>query len=277
MQAHGYPTPGHFRTRICWSVLRIGSAPVGCWSENGYAALHGETTPEPVLRRSECDDAFRHPVRNILVELHWSVTPPWFSFPLATEQLFARKVPVALGEFTVQAPAVEDAILLLCLNGLKDGWSRLETLVLIAELIRRTPQLKWAELQGRAESVRGQRMLNLGLLLARNMLKVTLPPDVEQRLDGDGKSLVLAGQLRDRLFRSPAEVPGTIERTLMLLRSREHLGDRLRCCLLRLTTPTRKDAAAIRLPGPLWAGYYLVRPIRLLGLVVGAAISRGQG
>ena len=98
----------------------------------GYRRLHPETggTPQAVLRRSECDESFVHTQRDVPVELHWSVVPPYFSVPLGTDSLFNGRVPVALGGYQVLAPQVPDLLLLLALNGTKDGWFRLEPILL---------------------------------------------------------------------------------------------------------------------------------------------------
>jgi hypothetical protein len=234
---------------------------------NGYAPMHdgAKPTPTAVSRRSECDESFVHADKRILVELHWAVTPPYFSFPLSTEALFERRVRVEVPELSALAPCPEDLLLLLAVNGTKDTWARLETIVALAALVRRHPQLAWATALDRAAELNARRMVHVGLLLARQLLGAVVPDEVMRGIDNDHPAAALAEDAILRLDQQDSGGPlGFVPRSLFILRSRERLNDRLRFCALRALTPTRLDAAALPLPDPLWPVYYLVRPWRLL-------------
>jgi Uncharacterised nucleotidyltransferase len=235
--------------------------------ESGYAPMHdgAKRTPTAVSRRSECDESFVHAGKGILVELHWAATPPYFSFPLSTEALFERRVRVEVPELSALAPCPEDLLLLLAVNGTKDTWARLETIVALAALVRRHPQLAWTAALDRAAELNARRMVHVGLLLARHLLGAIVPDAVMRGVDRDPAAAALAEHAILRLDREDGGGPiGFLPRSLFILRSRERLNDRLRFCALRALTPTRLDAAALPLPDPLWPVYYLVRPWRLL-------------
>ena len=244
--------------------------------ESGYAPMHDglKPTPTAVSRRSECDESFVHAGKRILVELHWAATPPYFSFPLSTEALFERRVRVEAPELSALAPCPEDLLLLLAVNGTKDAWARLETIVALAALVRRHPQLAWPAVLDRAAELNARRMVHVGLLLARQLLGAMLPDEVMRLADSDDVAAALAEEAILRLYREDDGGPmGFGPRSLFILRSRERLNDRVRFCTLRALTPTRLDAAALPLPDPLWPVYYLVRPWRLLRQQVGPALS----
>ena len=242
----------------------------------GYRRLHPDTarTPQPVLSRSECDESFIHTQREVPIELHWSVVPPYFSVPLTTDSLFEGRVRVAIGERQVWAPGVPDLLLLLALNSAKDGWCRLEPIFCLAELVRREPGLPWPALRARAEALRLARVWQVALLLAHRLLGAPLPGDVLQPAASDPAAARLADQIIARLHRGETLPPGVLQRWRLILRSRERLRDRVRFCLLRALTPTRKDAAAVPLPEALWPAYYLLRPVRLLASM---ALRRAGG
>ena len=80
---------------------------------------------------------------------HWSSfiglsRPPTSRIPLDRVAVPASGTS-ATGRDRAHAPCLEDLLILLALNGTKDGWPRLETVVLIAEIIRPKPQLRWPE------------------------------------------------------------------------------------------------------------------------------------
>jgi hypothetical protein len=235
--------------------------------ESGYAPMDDGLKPPPtaVSRRSECDESFVHADTRILVELHWAATPPYFSFPLSTEALFERRVRVEAPQLSALAPCPEDLLLLLAVNGTKDTWARLETIVALAALVRRHPQLAWAGVLDRAAELNARRMVHVGLLLARQLLGAIVPDEVMRGVESDHAAAALTEDAILRLYREDDGGPmGFVPRSLFILRSRERLSDRLRFCALRALTPTRLDAAALPLPDPLWPVYYLVRPWRLL-------------
>jgi hypothetical protein len=154
------------------------------------------------------------------------------------------------------------------LNGTKEGWSRLEPILCLAELLRRAKGLDWPALQARAASLRLERVWHVGVLLAHRLLGAPVPAEPLQKAQGDPQTAQLVDQVIGRLHRGEVRLPGLLERSQLILRSREWLGDRVRFCLLRALTPTRRDAAVVRLPDVLWPAYYLLRPVRLFASMV---------
>jgi hypothetical protein len=231
----------------------------------GYRASPSLTAAqEEALMRSECDQALVHETSGALVELHWAVTPPHFSFPLETEALLARAVTVELAGVPVAAPGPEDLLLLLAMNGAKDLWTRLEPAALIAALLARG--LDCAPVLARARTLRAERMLALGLTLAAELFGVVPPELLRERPDPGLAALVR--EARARLLSDEGPGPGLLEIARFRLRTREHWADRLRYCALWAITPTPADAPPV--PRPLWPVAYAWRPLRLLARTVAA-------
>ena len=112
-------------------------------AESGYQPkLKMTASKERAILRSECDEVFTGAGGRIL-EVHWAITPPFFSFHLETEDLFSRSTRIELLGKSVLAPSPEDLLLILSVNGAKDMWNRLEFICRVAELLSRNPEILW--------------------------------------------------------------------------------------------------------------------------------------
>jgi hypothetical protein len=217
---------------------------------------------EAMLSRSECDRVYLREGRNLMCELHWAVTPPYFSVPLSTDEIFADAAHVEMCGRAVAVPSDETLLLVLCVNGAKDLWMSLEHVCAVAELLRSRGNLKWGRVEGLAETSGARRMLLLGLHLARVLLDAPLPENLSAQIDADARVKMLAEEAVKRMARRDAGEPGAWEKTSFRVRARERRRDRARYCALRLFTPTYKDCA-FNLPRPLAFVYYGVRLARL--------------
>jgi hypothetical protein len=236
-------------------------------AEHGYEPqLQMTAAKERAILQSECDEAFARDNGDVLLELHWAITPPFFSFPLSTEDLFHRSITIELLGKKVPAPSVEDLLLILCVNGTKDKWGRLEFICRVAELLRRYPSLDWEKTFASAHDLGAERMLLLGLFLAQHVLDAALPEAVSERVRKETILKRLASDVCELLFVRPTDVVGQFELTMFRLRSRERLRDRLTYCFKRALAPTYKDIETWTLPRSLEFLYPLVRPIRLIRL-----------
>jgi hypothetical protein len=163
--------------------------------------------------------------------------------------------------------------LLLCVNGAKDLWAALEPLAALAGLVGRHAGLDLAEAARFARRTGSLRMLLVGLELARAVFGVTLPAEVLAEAREDRRVAPLVAEARARLAAHEPREPGVFEETRFRVRARERLRDRLRYCALKLLTPTHRDCAP-ELPAPLSFVYYGVRPLRLLGGLLGGRRGR---
>ena len=67
-------------------------------------------------------------------------------------------------------------------------------------MIRSHPGLDWKKVYRRAESLHAQRMLNVGLALAADLLGAALPEEVSARVKGDRVAVELAAAIERRLL-----------------------------------------------------------------------------
>jgi hypothetical protein len=232
--------------------------------ENGYEPrLKMTAGKQRAILRSECDEVFTGTNGRVL-EIHWAITPPFFSFQLQTKDLFARATTIELLGKKVLAPAPEDLLLILSVNGAKDMWNRLEFISRVAELLHRYPQIHWQNTFARAQELGADRMILLGLFLAHHLLGASLPEEVLERIERTRILWSMGNQVCERLFCRPEDVPSLLELTRFRLRSRERLRDRINYCLKRALTPTHQDLENLTLPTSLEFLYPLFRPFRLI-------------
>lgn len=208
----------------------------------------------------------RNDSRIELLELHWQVAPPYFSFP-ELESFWQRLVPVSLVGRTVLGPSVEDLLLILCIHGSKDEWRRLSWLCDVAELIRLYHDLNWDYITAWAARLRGERMLYLGLAMASDLLETDLPEEIRLKIKADPMVKLLARQMYERLFAENISPLSGIGKHVYYLKLREKWRDKMTYFLFQArlkVAPNVKDQALVQLPSMLSFFYYPLRPIRLI-------------
>jgi len=109
-----------------------------------------------------------------------------------------------------------------------------------------------------------ERMVLVGLSLAKDLLDAPLTPDLEFAVQRDPVARTMVPRLRHDLA-TPIELldlQGQLRPTLLHLQLRERWSDRIRYCAARLS-PTVGDWVALPLPQSLSFLYYVLRPVRL--------------
>lgn len=206
----------------------------------------------------------------VKLELHWEVASLAL-FPLETEQIWGRLERLPLGGSAVLNLHPEDLLLILCVHGAKHSFKRLEWVCDIAEVVAACPSIRWKETVERATELHARKMLFLGLLLARDLLGMTLPEAVSGEVGAHSDAILLAEQLREGIFDESdigAELfVGKGHRTSLV----DSLRDRMRLRLYNfvnygrvLMKPNEVDREFVRLPAFLSFLYHLLRPIRLV-------------
>jgi putative nucleotidyltransferase-like protein len=202
--------------------------------------------------------------RAAIVELHTELTLRHFPIVPNLDDFYSRSIDVNLGGHAVRTFSPEDALIAICVHGSKDFWGRLSWVADVAELIGSNPSLDWREISRRAKSLRVQRMLQVGLILAARILGTTLPGEIAGEVRGKCTAEAIAVESeRDLLLPDP---PSLGARERFDLRRRLVPGFFAGWCYaLRLTmAPAEEDWMMVRLPRPLAPFYILLRPFRLL-------------
>jgi hypothetical protein len=221
---------------------------------------------EAAFLRYNCEHAFVHEDDGSMVDLHWAITERFFSFPLDPECLWERLNRVSLGGSDFPTFSPEDLLLILCVHGSKDAWERLKYVCDVAELVRTHQDMDWRRVVERAGRLGSERMLFLGLLLARDLLETPLPEEVSRKAHADPAVEALVRRIGERLFQridnSPRRFAEMPFRPIHM-KMRERLRDKVRYLVRLATTHTVGDWMALPLPKPFFFLYYALRPIRL--------------
>ena len=232
---------------------------------NRYRHLFQFTSAQEAVEiQSNCEYTLVHKDGEIVVDLHWLITPSYFSFPIDTECLWERLEPISLTGATVMTLSPEDMLMILCVHGCKHLWERLAWICDVSELIRANPLLDWEWVIEQAATLGRKRMLLLGLSLANDLLGTWIPDKVLQMVQTDSKVLALARQAHEQLFQDSLPHVSLSERSLFHLRAMERWRDRVQYCIFYAGKPTGGDCAFVTLPIGLLFLYYLIRPIRLV-------------
>lgn len=198
------------------------------------------------------------------IDLHWRLNPPEMTVSFNEDELWGRlqSAPIAGRPVPQLGPA--DLMLLLCFNGAKDCWKRLDRVCDVAEVLRSHPDVDWGEAIDRARDIGVERMLLVGVALARELLDAPLSGEWVKALHRDTVAHAMVPKLRKDLA-SPMgllELQSQLKPALFHLQLRERWSDRVKYCAARLS-PTVGDWVALPLPRSLSFLYYFFRPIRL--------------
>lgn len=217
---------------------------------------------EAFLLRRQHNLAFTREAGRLIVELHWEVAPaPFASVPL-DEMVWERAAAVRLFGGEVKCLSPEDLLVALCVHGTKHLWERLAWVCDVAALVNSQPGLDWALVFRRARDPGVERMLHLGLRLARGLLGAEPPAWVLGATDGPVVR-GLASEAAASMFSGAHYVPAGLARNVRFnMRVRGRLGEKL-SYLRYIFTPTDGDLTAISIPAGMSFLYYVLRPLRL--------------
>ena len=226
-------------------------------------------TPEFRVTRSQMPWVFRTDCENayigkdgVRVELHWRITSSRFPAAIGVEGLWLRHQFVQLGDTRVRHLSPEDMLLVLCAHASTHLWAKLEMVCAVAEAVRRS--IDWDEVARRAEEALSRRIVFLGLLLAREILRSELPEKILAGIENDSAVSELAVEVREKLFTRRFGSTGPLERCSFLRRIADRRWDRMLVLPRGLLILSHEDLNIVRLPRFLSPLYYLLRAFRLV-------------
>ena len=169
--------------------------------DNGYRPQFRLTqVQESALPKYRCEHAFTSGDGKIVIDLHWRFDPPYLSFS-AEPQLSENDLEtVVLGGKEVLTFPSEDLLLILCLHGAKHSWERIGWICDVASLIEVKKTMDWERVLRLATTQGCERMLFLGIWLAKDLMGADLPKEILQRASMDSKVVSLATQVAKNLF-----------------------------------------------------------------------------
>jgi hypothetical protein len=207
------------------------------------------------------------------VEPHWAFGPRMLAADLDMRGFWSRSVPLDVEGRRVRSLSPEDTLLVACLHGTKEKWWRLLWLADVAAFIQRHPGLDWDALLERATDAGIQRMVLVGLALARDVFETSLPDAVVRAVGTDRACAGLVGTSERYLFDRSANVGSLLRVSRYHLQARERLVHRARYVWRTVITPQFTHYSMVRIPTPIFFGYvplklvhdYIALPLWRLG------------
>jgi hypothetical protein len=143
----------------------------------GYARTEPGFRLTPRLRAAlvECTHHFqyRHPARRIQVELHWGQV---FWPPAQVALLWDRRIRLPWLGAPIQELDEDALLVFLCSHGARHAWSRSQWLGDIAAILAAPRRTAWDGLFRLAGALGQELALAQGVLLVRELYRLTLPP-----------------------------------------------------------------------------------------------------
>lgn len=230
----------------------------------GYRPFYHVSSAEEELRLlSACEYHLVTPSNHVMVEIHWGVWEESVFPPKAVTDVFRRSRLSSFLGVNVLTLSPEDALVVTCIHLAKHRWRELRLICDVAELIRAHPLLDWAKLGHIAEETHNKRILNLGILLARDILGAMPPEEVTAAFATDAHLVHLAHKAETTLFADNEAQVGR-EPLYEIIRIRDRFRDKIHSALWFALTPAIVDYQWLRLPRRLVKLYFFLRPIRLI-------------
>ncbi len=199
--------------------------------------------------------------RNLL-EIKWQVLPRFYSIGFDVNEFFERAAVVTIEGQRLRTLCEQDLMLVLCAHAAKHAWKQISWLCDIVQLAR-SQGLDWAALQARAERLGIMRIVTVTFLLAHKLLGAALPVQFGRVIEGDAEAEVLAERVVRLIVAEEEFDPESMAYFRLMMELRERRRDRASFWWRLLITPGAGEWATVRLPGPLFPLYRVVRVYRL--------------
>lgn len=261
--AQGYesPVPQSSERQMFRQVLQI------ClWHQDSEAALLNQHFQPSLMH---CDQERR-------IDLHWGIPPKRFWKTHRFERLWQNLSTIELMGQSVQTFSPEATLVVQCMNVAKTPRDRsLKQICDVAQIIQTAPDLNWETALDLSSWLRCHRLFLLGLSITHQVLGITLPKVVLEKINrllANHPSMEL---LQEQIFSPQAVALPWLQG--VWLNYRYHLGildqpwdflcvtsQYLQILFDRVLLPNEKDHEIVSLPIYLSFLYYFLHPIRLL-------------
>ncbi len=201
---------------------------------------------------------FDGPAGHNLLEIQWAILPRFYAVDISMEALFSRAGTSDLNGRRVRALAPEDLLLSLCVHAAKHAWIRLCWLRDIAGVLE-SCNLDWDLVAQRAHQLGIERMVRVGLMLARDLLYAPLPDRIATLWQADRELGTLCQEVAQHLPAAEEYKVESPQYFQLMARVRERFTDRLRFAMRLTLTPAIGEWKMVNLPPWLFPLYRVVR------------------
>lgn len=235
--------------------------------ENGF--VQDTRVPEGQLDtylRLENFFELRDSAGSVRVDLHWELTGRYLLSAISMGDVADRLETAAIANGEVASLGGEDRLIYLCVHSSSHGWGSLEGICAVAEIVRAGKIFDWRRVEERAVRLKCRKMMYFGLALARDLMGVVLPAEVEARVNKAWFVRYLERQVVKKIFMGQTPYAERLSwrfSTFHVL-VRDHYFDGVRYGLRIFFRPTVREWIDRPLPDNLLFLYYVLRPLRIV-------------
>ncbi len=199
----------------------------------------------------------------LIVELHSTITPPFFSFPLTVENLWNNLACTEFSEQAIRALPLEKLFICLCAHASRHRWEKLLWIVDIGKFLT-VNNVDWDCVFKEAKKHRALNMVHTGCCLAESLLGVELPFKDKINHSARKKTEKINTHIPQCFSEMTGFSENGIQTALYHILSKDTFLNKLRYCIKLCTTPNHEDISIIALPEILFPAYMVIRPFRLM-------------
>ena len=178
---------------------------------------------EQLLRYFHCEFTF-FLLSEVRLEVNWRQAPAYWLLPRIDDKVWERLGSLRLAGADIASLDPVDLLIVLCIHGCKHIWDTLKWLVDVAELVRGHPELDWEALHSRAHELGAEIMLEIGLVLAHDLLQAPVPANVLKIARQRPRTLTLVSEIRERGFAENTAPSRTFQELPFLARAAQKPG-----------------------------------------------------
>jgi hypothetical protein len=209
--------------------------------------------------------AFDSSLGRNLLEMQWRILPRFYSINFDVDAFFSRSMVLSLGGHSLRTLCREDLMVVLCVHAAKHVWVQLSWLCDIAEL---SQSVDWVVVQDHAQRLGIERIVAVTFILAARLLGTRMPQPVQEGIRNDRAAEGLADRILPIITQGAEYDTESMAYFRLMMVVRERWRDRLRFVGRLLFTPSVGEWSSVRLPGPLFPLYRVVRLMRLAGRLI---------
>jgi len=179
--------------------------------------------------RFHCSFTFRSSDGLTHVDMNWGVLPRYWRIPGVPDHEWDNLGRLSLAGASVPWFSPECILFLLCMHGSAHKWDTLKWIVDIAEMLRAYPGLDWERVTNEARRTGSERMVAVGLVLARDLLDAVIPAAALSTMRFTAEVGSLAEDVRHNLEAPDPKPLGNLAQLAFIARATERLQTKISC------------------------------------------------
>ena len=183
---------------------------------------------EKIYLNSQRDYQFNNPQNNTNIEIHWNFIGLSFTYNSDIFSSPKNLKHIQVHNRDVLSLSSEDMLLVLCIHASGHLWERLSWICDISEFIQSNEDINWGDLIEKSEKLGFKRILQINIMLARDILGLELSEKTIEKLDIGNEHLKnLCLNIKREIFNFDRKDEGIIHNTVMRTNIRERKRDQI--------------------------------------------------